>query len=119
MPFSEMLPYALVGAVGVLVSSLAQVMLKKEALKPHDSFIHEYLNPLVIGGYVLMLASTLLLVISFRGIPLSMAPVLEATSYVYVTVFGVFIFKERVSKRKLCALAVIMAGIFVYAAGLW
>lgn len=119
MPFSDMLPYIAIGALGVLVSSIAQVMLKKEALKPHTSFVHEYLNPLVAGGYVLMLASTLMLVVSFRGIPLSMAPVLEAASYLYVTVFGVFLFKEKVSGRKVVALAVIMLGIFVYAAGLW
>ncbi len=118
MEFVDMLPFIAVGALGVLVSSVAQVMLKKEALKPHDSFIREYVNPLVIGGYVLMLISTLLLVVSFRGIPLSMAPVLEAASYLYVTVFGVFIFKEKVGKRKAIALAIIMLGIFVYAAGL-
>lgn len=119
MPFAEMIFYIAIGALGVFVSSIAQVMLKKEAVKPHGSFMQEYLNPLVIGGYVLMLASTFMLVVSFRGIPLSMAPVLEATSYLYVTVFGVFIFKERVSRPKAIALAVIMLGILVYAAGLW
>ncbi|MDU5064268.1 MAG: multidrug ABC transporter [Eggerthella lenta] len=118
MPPADMLPYIAIGALGVLVSSIAQVMLKKEALKPHSCFVREYLNPLVVGGYVLMLASTFMLVVSFRGIPLSMAPVLEAASYLYVTVFGVLVFKEEASRRKVIALAVIMLGIFVYAGGL-
>lgn len=118
MGATDVLPFILIGALGVFVSSVAQVFLKKEALKPHDSFIKEYVNPLVIGGYALMLVSTLMLVVAFRGIPLSMGPILEATSYVYVTVFGVVLFKEKLNRRKVIALAVIMAGIFIYAAGL-
>ncbi len=118
MGLAEMLPYIIVGAVGVFVSSVAQVLLKKEAMKPHATVLREYANPLVVGGYVLMLASTFMLVVAFRGIPLSMGPVLEATSYLYVTVFGVALFKEKLGRRKVVALVVIMLGIFVYAAGL-
>ncbi|MEG2024478.1 MAG: EamA family transporter [Gordonibacter sp.] len=118
MPFAEMLPFIGIGAFGVFISSIAQVFLKKEALREHGSFLKEYVNPLVIGGYVLMLISTLLLVIAFKGIPLSMGPILEATSYVYVTVFGVVLFKEKLGKKKVAALAVIMLGIMVYSFGL-
>lgn len=115
---AETLPYIGVGALGVFVSSIAQVMLKFEALKAHDSLIKEYLNPLVIGAYVLMLLSTLMLIISFKMIPLSMGPVLETTSYIYVTIFGVVIFKEKLSRAKIVALLVILAGIGVYSFGI-
>lgn len=115
---AETLPYIGVGALGVFVSSIAQVMLKFEALKAHDSLIKEYLNPLVIGAYVLMLVSTLMLIISFKMIPLSMGPVLETTSYIYVTIFGVVIFKEKLSRAKIVALLVILAGIGVYSFGI-
>lgn len=118
MPFTEMLSFIGIGAFGVFISSVAQILLKKEALKEHDSFLQEYLNPLVISGYVLMLISTLLLVIAFKGIPLSMGPILEATSYLYVTVFGVVLFKEQLGKKKIAALGVIMLGIVVYSMGL-
>ena len=46
---------------------------------------------------------------------MSLGPVLEATSYLYVTVFGVTIFKEKLSRKKCIALAMILAGILIYA----
>ena len=44
-----------------------------------------------------------------------MGPVLEATSYIYVTIFGVTIFKEKMNIRKVIALGTIIVGIVVYA----
>lgn len=97
----------------VFISAVAQVMLKKAALKNYDSPIKEYLNPLVITAYIIFVASTLITVFAYRGVPLSMGPVLEATSYIYVTIFGVTIFKEKINKRKAAALCLIVAGIIV------
>ena len=45
----------------------------------------------------------------------SMRPVLEATGYLYVTVFGVTIFHEKMNPKKIAALAMIIVGILVYA----
>lgn len=72
--------------VSVLISSIAQVLLKKAAEKHYDSFIHEYLNPLVIFAYFIFFLSTLISVYAYKGIPLSMGPILEASSYFYITV---------------------------------
>ncbi len=115
---NEVLAYSTILLVSVFISSVSQVLLKKSALKTYDSPIKEYLNPLVIFAYALFLGTTLLSVLAYRGIPLSLGPVLEATGYIYVTVFGVLIFKERITRGKLLALALIVAGIAVYAAGL-
>jgi multidrug transporter EmrE-like cation transporter len=41
-------------------------------------------------------------------------PLLESTGYVIVMVLGYFFFKEKITRRKLLGVAVIMAGIFVY-----
>lgn len=106
--------YASVLLIGVLISAVSQVMLKKAAMKTYASPIREYLNPLVIFAYVLFVGTTLLSILAYRGIPLSMGPVLEATSYLYVTIFGVTIFKEKLNGRKLLALALIISGILVY-----
>ncbi len=110
--------YAGIILLSTLIASVSQVMLKKSALKTYDSPLKEYLNPLVIVAYVLFVGTTLLSVIAYRGIPLSLGPVLEATGYVYVTVFGVLIFKERMTPRKVLALALIVVGIAIYAFGL-
>ncbi|MBM7000294.1 multidrug ABC transporter [bacterium] len=115
---SELLLYAGILLVSVFISSVSQVMLKKSALRTYDSPLKEYLNPLVIFAYVLFVGTTLLSVLAYRGIPLSLGPVLEATGYIYVTIFGVLIFKERMTRGKLAALALIVAGIVVYAFGL-
>lgn len=51
---------------------------------------------------------------AYKGIPLSMGPVLEATSYIYITIFGVCIFKEKLNPKKIVALLLIVGGILVY-----
>ena len=38
--------------LGVFVSAISQVMLKKASQKNYDSFIQEYTNPLVFFAYV-------------------------------------------------------------------
>ena len=83
-------------------------------MKTYDNPIKEYMNPLVIFAYVLFVGTTFLSIIAYRGIPLSMGPVLEATSYIYVTIFGVTIFKEKINGKKIMALLLIVAGICVY-----
>lgn len=110
----EALLYSLLLLFGVFISAVSQVLLKKEAAKEHSSFIAEYLNPAVITAYCMFFGSTLLSVFAYRGIPLSMGPVLEATSYIYVTFFGVKIFREKLDKKKLLALLLIIGGIAVY-----
>lgn len=111
------LAFAALNLLGVLVSAVSQVMLKKSASREHSSVVREYLNPLVIFAYALFVGATLLSVLSYRGIPLSMGPILDATGYLWVTLFGVTIFHERMGARKLLALALIVCGIVVYALG--
>ena len=93
-----MVKYAGIFLFGVFISSAAQVLLKKSAMKKYGTVWQEYLNPLVIGAYFL----------------LSMGPVLEASGYLYVTYFGVKIYKEKISMQRVAALAFMVAGIFVY-----
>ena len=114
---SGTLTYACLSLVGVFVSSVSQVLLKKSANREHDTAIREYLNPLVISAYALFVGSTMLTVFAYKGIPLSMGPVLDATAYVWVTLFGVTIFRERLSVQKLLALALVVGGIVIYALG--
>lgn len=100
--------------VGVFISAISQVLLKKAAMKKYDSPIQEYLNPQVIFAYVLFVGTTFLSILAYRGIPLNLGPVLETTSYLYVTFFGVVIFHEKLDRRKVLALFLIAAGVLVY-----
>ena len=110
-----MIPYILLCLVSVLIGAVSQVLLKKAAMRSHASFLQEYLDPLVITAYLLFAGSALLTMLAYRGIPLSLGPVLESTSYLYVALFGVFLFHERFSAKKALALGLILAGIAVYA----
>ncbi len=112
-----MILYSGVLLLGTFVSAVSQVILKKAAQKTYDSKLAEYLNFPVIFAYTLFVATTLMCIIAYRVVPLSFGPVLESTSYLYVTVFGVVIFKEKITKKKIAALGLILAGIAVYAMG--
>lgn len=100
--------------LGVFFSAISQVLLKKASMHHYDSPIQEYANPTVIFAYIIFAGTTLLSVFAYRGIPLSMGPVLEATSYIYVTFFGVTVFGEKINKRKIMALMFIFFGILIY-----
>ena len=106
--------YSLFVLFGTFISAVSQVMLKKAAMKQYDSPIQEYLNPLVIGAYTIFVLATLCSILAYRVIPLSLGPVLESTSYIYVTIFGVTIFHEKLNSGKTAALILIIAGILIF-----
>ena len=109
-----MLPYVLLYLADVFLAACSQVLLKKAAGKQYDSVLKEYLNPTVIIAYGLFFATTLLNVLAYRGLPVSLGPVLEATGYIYVTVFGVTLFHEKLDRRRALGLALILGGILVF-----
>ena len=106
--------YSLLLLLGVFISAISQVLLKKAAMKQYASPLQEYLNPQVIFAYVLFVGTTFLSILAYRGIPLNLGPVLETTSYIYVTIFGVVIFQEKVTRKKMLALILIILGVLVY-----
>ena len=112
---TQLLLYASFMLIGTFISSVAQVLLKKEAGKPHVTWIKEYLNPRVIVAYLIFFAATFLAIFAYRVVPLSLGAILEATGYIYVTIFGVVIFKEKIGGMKIFALVLIISGIVIYA----
>ncbi len=100
--------------ISVLVSSVSQILLKISAGKTYDSKIEEYLNAPVIIAYGLFFLSTVVTVLAYKYVDLSLGPVLEATGYIWVTLLGYLILKEKVSRKKLLGLVVIIVGIIVF-----
>ena len=82
--------YWLFLVASVIVASFSQVLLKKSAAKKYDNVIKEYLNPYVIIGYMMMVGTTVLTILSF------------------------FFFKEPITKRKVFGNALILLGIIVF-----
>ncbi|MEC4273286.1 multidrug ABC transporter [Adlercreutzia sp. R25] len=115
---NSLILYSGILLLGTFVSAVSQVLLKKAALKTYESKIAEYLNFPVIFAYTLFVLTTLMCIVAYRVVPLSFGPVLESTSYLYVTIFGVVIFKEKITAKKAVALGLILIGIVIYATGI-
>lgn len=113
----SLLLYSSILLLGTFISAVSQVILKKAALKTYESKLKEYLNFPVIFAYALFVLTTLMCIFAYRVVPLSFGPVLESTSYLYVTVFGVLFFKEKITRKKVLALCLILGGIVVYSLG--
>lgn len=111
---NSMLLYSGILLFGVFISSVSQVMLKKASSKEYKNVIFEYLNPQVISAYALFFFSSLLCVFAYKVVPLSLGPALEATSYLYITFWGVTIFKEKLTRQKIFSLLLIILGICFY-----
>lgn len=109
-----MMMYASLILIGTFISSISQILLKKASMKKYSSLWEEYLNPMVIIAYTMFVGTTFLSILAYRGIPLSLGPVLESTGYIYITIFGVLIFKEKVNCKKIIALTLIIMGIWIY-----
>lgn len=106
--------YASFILIGTFISSAAQVLLKKAAMKEHCSVKDEYFNKYVVVAYGIFVLATFLSIYAYTGIPLSMGAVLESTSYLYITIFGAYFFKEKITLRKVVALVFIICGIVIY-----
>lgn len=111
---SELTLHLCIMVVSVFISSVSQVMLKKSAQKKYPSKIKEYLNPLVIIAYILFFSCTLITMYALRVVSLSTWPVIEASGYVFVAALGFIFLKERLTKRQLIGMALIVAGIIIF-----
>ncbi len=111
---NELAIYSCILVTGTLVSSFSQIMLKKSAQKTYSSKLREYLNPLVIIAYGLFFCCTLLSLYALKVVPLSMSPILEASGYIFVAILSFIFFKEKLTKKQLIGMAMIIGGIVVY-----
>lgn len=109
--------FLLIFLVSVFISSCSQIALKKSANDRHGSFIKEILNPVVMGAYVCFLGASLLTTMAYRGVPLSLGPVLEATSYIYIVILSRIFLNEKITRKKIMGNVLIIVGILIYASG--
>lgn len=107
--------YRLVVAMAVFSAACAQMLLKKAATIKYPSFIRQYLNPWVIGGYAVMGVVMLVNIFAMsRGVQLKEVGTIEALSYLFVPTLSWIFFKEKLSWIKVVAIVIIMIGIVVF-----
>ena len=107
--------YYILVIVSVLAAAGAQMLLKQSAKRQYPSFIRQYLNPWVIGGYSIMCASLLLNIFCLsHGVQVKEISIIESLSYLFVPLLSWIFFKESITWRKAGAIAVIMIGVVVF-----
>ncbi len=112
-----MTKYALIILFGTFIASCSQIVLKKAAEKEYPSKIAEYLNPMVMGAYIVFFGASLCSVLGYKGVPLSLGPILEATGYIWVAVLGKIFLNEKIGAKKATGLLVIIIGIVIASFG--
>lgn len=106
--------HALIMVFGVVIAGFSQLLLKSAAQRTYKHWIYQYLNVRVILGYGIMIASTLCTVAAYRVLPLSMGPACDAFGQVVVAFLSWLILKEKITKRKMIGLIVMMIGILTF-----
>ena len=111
---SEIALYCIIFISSVFLASVSQIILKISAKKQYPCKIKEYLNPHVITAYIMFFSCTFVSVYCLRVLPLNYLPILESSGYIFVAVMSYFILKEKLSRKKIMGLVLILIGIEVY-----
>ena len=97
-----------------LLASISQVLLKKSAQKEYPSRIREYLNVLVIGGYVLLVIGMIIGTFCYKHLGYMGTVVLEPIAYILVMILARIVFKEKITRTKIIGMIIIVTGIVVF-----
>jgi len=110
----ELLIAAGIQLFGVTLAGCLQLFLKKSAMQEHDRFWKRYFNWKVLLSYCGMLISVFCTIIALRFFPLSMVAIWSAYSQVLVFLLSAIILKEKITKRKVLGLIIIIIGIVTF-----
>lgn len=107
--------YGLIALGMVFMAACAQMLLKQGARQGYSSFLRQYLNGWVIGGYTLMFASMVVNIwCMHHGLQLKELSIIESTSYFFVPALSWLIFRESITARKAFAIGIIIIGVIVF-----
>ena len=107
--------YYILVILSVFAAACAQMLLKRGAQQNHAVFWRQYLNPWVIGGYAIMVCSLVLNIFCMsRGVQVKEVSAIESLSYLFVPCLAFLIFKEKITRRKAIAIAVIICGVLLF-----
>ena len=110
-----MYKYFIMMLLAELIASSSQIFLKMSSKKSYPSAIREYLNCLVIGGYSLLMVSMVITVVfGYNKLGYMGTVIMEPISYVFVLILSRIVFKEKISKRKIVGMSLIICGIAVF-----
>lgn len=101
--------------LSVFLAACAQMLLKEGARQQYDAWWRQYINGWVIGGYAIMFATMMMNIFAMsRGVEVKEVSIIESMSYLFVPMLSFVIFKERLTWRRVCAIAIIIVGVVVF-----
>lgn len=107
--------YYVIVVIGVFLCSCSQLLLKKSAVKTHKSYLYSILNWHVIVAYIISFGSLFVNITAMsRGVNVKDIPVLESFGYIFVPLLSFGVLKEKMTKRKLASMMLIMFGIIIF-----
>ncbi len=107
--------FYLIVVIGIFASACSQILLKKSANRSHSNKIYEILNWRVIIAYGIFFCSMLINIFALRnGVYLKDIPILEALGYIFVPILSSFFLFEKITKRVLLSMVIILVGIFIF-----
>jgi EamA domain-containing membrane protein RarD len=110
-----MLKYILIGYIGVVLTALAQLVLKIGAEKKSKSnIISFFINIYTILGYGTMFLITLINLYVFRFLDLKYILIFLPSSYVLVFLLSIFVLKEKVDRNKFLQYIFVLLGVLVF-----
>ena len=101
-----MIKYIGLFIMSILIASFSQIILKKGACQGNI-----YINKYTICGYTLMIISTFF---GYKGVTLSLGQILQSLSFIFVIILSKLFLKEKISKKQVIGIIIIIIGIIVY-----
>lgn len=101
--------YIIMFIISIFIASYSQILLKKGASKEN-----KYINKYTIVGYSLMIISTLFTLLAYKGVNLSFSQIIQSMSFIFVVILSRIILKEKISKRNILGMFLIIIGMIIY-----
>lgn len=101
--------------LSVFLAACAQMLLKQGARQQYKVWWRQYANIWVIGGYAIMMGAMLMNIYAMsKGVRVQEVSIIEAISYLFVPTLSFICFKEKLTWRKISAIAIIITGIIIF-----
>jgi len=105
----------ILAATGVVLTALAQILLKKGALRAHGGPLWlAWLHPFALAGYSLLFGVTLLNLAAFRVLPLKLGVVFLPWTFILVALFSRWMLKEKFDRNQILGASLVVAGIVIF-----
>ena len=95
---------------GTFFSAISQILLKQSANIQYSNPLREYLNWRVILAYFLFFGILLLNTWCYTKVDMRYGPVIDTAAYVFVLLLPKVILKEKITKRKIAGVILILIG---------